>query len=56
MRGTYEQLFGLPTGRHSHPDTHPSWMEFTMQDCPRCLPGFSAHSQAGVEAIREASK
>lgn len=29
-------LFGRKTGRHSHPATHPLWMEFADDDCLVC--------------------
>jgi hypothetical protein len=28
-----ENTFGRKTGRHSHPATHPNWMEFTDGNC-----------------------
>ena len=31
-----DQLFGRKTGRHTHPVTHPAWLEFADGDCPRC--------------------
>jgi hypothetical protein len=31
-----ETLFGLPSGRHTHPVTHPLWLEFTDSDCVVC--------------------
>lgn len=31
-----DALFGTPTGRHSHPATHPYWMEWSDWDCPVC--------------------
>lgn len=33
---TAEQLFGIKTGVHSHPDTHPHWLMFSDAGCPRC--------------------
>jgi hypothetical protein len=35
---TAEDLFGRKTGRHTHPATHPAWLEFSDQDCPACHP------------------
>ena len=35
---TAPDLFGTRTGRHTHPDTHPQWMEFSDGNCPRCRP------------------
>lgn len=32
----YQRLFGLKTGRHTHPVTHPAWLEFTDGDCVVC--------------------
>ncbi len=34
--GSAESLFGSKTGKHSHPATHPSWMEFDESNCPAC--------------------
>jgi hypothetical protein len=31
-----EQLFGRPTGQHTHPDTHPHWLVFVTATCPVC--------------------
>jgi 8-oxo-dGTP pyrophosphatase MutT (NUDIX family) len=31
-----ELMFGRRTGRHSHPATHPRWLEFSDDDCPVC--------------------
>jgi hypothetical protein len=35
-RDDYQSLFGLKTGRHSHPATHPLWMVFTDSNCVVC--------------------
>jgi hypothetical protein len=32
----YQRLFGSRTGRHTHPVTHPLWLEFTDGDCVVC--------------------
>lgn len=31
-----EQLFGKPTGLHTHPATHPLWMTFPDGSCQVC--------------------
>jgi ADP-ribose pyrophosphatase len=31
-----ELMFGRRNGRHSHPATHPRWLEFSDDDCPVC--------------------
>jgi 8-oxo-dGTP pyrophosphatase MutT (NUDIX family) len=31
-----ELMFGRRTGRHSHPATHPQWLEFSDGDCAVC--------------------
>ena len=31
-----ESMFGRKTGRHSHPATHPIWMEFADDNCIVC--------------------
>jgi hypothetical protein len=33
---TAADLFGTPTGRHTHPATHPLWLEFADGDCIVC--------------------
>jgi hypothetical protein len=38
-------LFGAPTGRHTHPVTHPAWLEFADGKCPVCpKPATSAQN------------
>ena len=38
MPGICERLFGIKTGRHTHPATHPLWLTFRDDDCPVCQP------------------
>lgn len=31
-----EEMFGRKTGTHTHPVTHPNWMEFADDNCIVC--------------------
>lgn len=36
-QGSYEKEFGTKTGSHTHPVTHPNWMQFANDSCPTCV-------------------
>jgi hypothetical protein len=48
----HERLFGTKTGRHTHPVTHPAWLEFKDGECIVC----SSNEHGPVNTVRLAGR